>query len=81
MGTRAPTPSATSKSALKIRRWVVPLTLCIPLMIAWAPSAKAYGVLTHHQRIDQAYIASVNLSTAALAVSFTKPPMPDASGR
>ena len=55
MGTRAETPSATNKRALKIRRWVAPLTLCIPLMIAWPPSGKAYGVLTHHQLIDQAW--------------------------
>ena len=55
MGTRAETPSTTGKSALKIRRWVAPLTLCIPLMIAWPPSGKAYGVLTHHQLIDQAW--------------------------
>ena len=55
MGTRAETPSTTGKSTLKIRRWVAPLTLCIPLMIAWPPSGKAYGVLTHHQLIDQAW--------------------------
>jgi len=55
VGTRAATPSATSKSALKIRRGVAPLALCIPIMIASAPSAKAYGVLTHHQLIDQAW--------------------------
>jgi hypothetical protein len=55
VGTRAETPSTTGKSALKIRRWVAPLTVCIPLMIAWPPSGKAYGVLTHHQLIDQAW--------------------------
>ncbi len=55
MGTRAETPSAASKRAPKIRRSVVPLALCIPLMIAWPPSGKAYGVLTHHQLIDQAW--------------------------
>jgi hypothetical protein len=49
------TPSIISKSALNVRRWVAPLTLCIPLMIAWPPSGKAYGVLTHHQLIDQAW--------------------------
>ena len=54
MGTRAETPS-TSKSALKIRRWVAPLTLCIPLMVAGPPSGKAYAALTHHQLIDQAW--------------------------
>ena len=54
MDTRTETPSA-SKSALKIRRSVAPLALCIPLMIAWPPSSKAYGVLTHHQLIDQAW--------------------------
>jgi hypothetical protein len=55
VGGRAETPSTTGKSALKIRRWVAPLTLCIPLMIAWPPSGKAYWVLTHHQLIDQAW--------------------------
>ena len=54
MGTRTETPSA-SKRALKIRGWLAPLTLCIPLMIAWPPSGKAYGVLTHQQLIDQAW--------------------------
>jgi hypothetical protein len=38
-----------------IRRWVAPLTLCIPLLVACPPSGKAYGVLTHHQLIDQAW--------------------------
>jgi Zinc dependent phospholipase C len=46
---------SASKRALKIRRWLAPLTLCIPLMITWSPSGKAYGVLTHHQLIDQAW--------------------------
>ncbi len=55
MGTRAATPSTTTRIALKIPAWAVPLTLCIPLMIAWPPPAKAYGVLTHHQLIDQAW--------------------------
>ena len=55
MGTRAETPSATSKSALKIRRWLALLMLCIPLMIAWPTPGKAYGVLTHHHLIDQAW--------------------------
>jgi hypothetical protein len=55
VGTQAEKPSATSKSALRIRRWVAPVTLCIPLMIAWPPSGRAYGVLTHHQLIDQAW--------------------------
>ena len=58
MGTRAKTPSATSKSARKIRRWVAPLTLCISLMM-WPPSGQAYGVLTHHQLIDQAWNAVI----------------------
>ena len=48
MGTRA-------ASALKIRRWLAPLTLCVPLLIAWPPAGNAYGVLTHHQLIDQAW--------------------------
>ena len=52
MPTRAETSSTTGKSALKIRRWVALLTLS---MIAWPPSGKAYGVLTHHQLIDQAW--------------------------
>ncbi len=55
MDAPAETPSAIRRSALKIPRWVAPLTLCIPLMIAWPPSGKAYGVLTHHQLIDQAW--------------------------
>jgi len=54
VGTRADTPSATRNSALKIRTWVAPLTLCLPLL-AWPPSGEAYGVLTHHQLIDQAW--------------------------
>ena len=54
MRTRAETPSATRKSALKIRTWVAPLTLCLAL-IAWPPSGEAYGVLTHHQLVDQAW--------------------------
>ncbi len=52
MPTRAETSSTTGKSALKFRRWVALLTLS---MIAWPPSGKAYGVLTHHQLIDQAW--------------------------
>jgi Zinc dependent phospholipase C len=60
VGTRAGTSAATGKSALKIRglkpgRWVAPLTLCIPLILAWPSSSKAYGVLTHQQLIDQAW--------------------------
>jgi Zinc dependent phospholipase C len=55
VGTRAETPSTTSKSARKIPRWVVPLTLCIPLMTAWPRSGEAYGALTHHELIDQAW--------------------------
>jgi hypothetical protein len=55
VGTRAETPSATGKHALKIRQWIAPFTLCIPLMMAWPPSGNAYGVLTHHQLIDQAW--------------------------
>jgi hypothetical protein len=55
VGARAETPATTSKSALKIRRWIAPLTLYIPLMMAWPPSGNAYGVLTHHQLIDQAW--------------------------
>ena len=49
------TPLTTGKSALKIRRWVAPLTLCISLIIAAPPSGQAYGVLTHHQLIDEAW--------------------------
>ena len=55
MGTREETPSTTGKSALKIPRWAVPLTLCIPLMTAWPRSGEAYGALTHHELIDQAW--------------------------
>ncbi len=55
MGTRTETPSATSKSSLKLRRRVAPLALCLSLVIAWPPSGKAYAVLTHHQLIDQAW--------------------------
>jgi Zinc dependent phospholipase C len=60
VSTRAETSAATGKNALKIRglklrRWVAPLTLCIPLILAWPPSGKAYGVLTHQQLIDQAW--------------------------
>jgi Zinc dependent phospholipase C len=55
VGTRAETPSTTSKSGRKIPRWVVPLTLCIPLMTAWPRSGEAYGALTHHELIDQAW--------------------------
>jgi len=47
--------ATTRKSRIKIRRWVAPLTLCIALMLAWPPSGRAYGVLTHHQLIDQAW--------------------------
>jgi hypothetical protein len=54
VGTRAATPSTVARSELKIR-WGVPLVLCIPLMMAWPPSGEAYGVLTHHQLIDQAW--------------------------
>ncbi len=45
----------TAKRALKIRRWVAPLALCVSLMMASPPSGKAYGLLTHHQLIDQAW--------------------------
>lgn len=55
MGTRAETSSATSKNVLKIRRWVAPLTVCIQLMIGWPSSGQAYGLLTHHLLIDQAW--------------------------
>ena len=55
MDTRAETPSTTTRSALKIRGWAVPLTLCITLMMALPHPAKGYGVLTHHQLIDQAW--------------------------
>ena len=55
MGTTAETPSDTGKSALKIRRWVAPLALCLPVLLLWPPCGKAYGVLTHHQLIDQAW--------------------------
>ena len=55
MGTRAETPTTTTRSALKIRGWVAPLALCIPLMMASPHPGKAYGVLTHHQLIDQAW--------------------------
>jgi len=55
VGTRTETPSATSKSSLKLRRRVAPLALCLSLVIAWPPSGKAYAVLTHHQLIDQAW--------------------------
>lgn len=55
MGTREETPSTTGKSSLKIPRWAVPLTLCIPLMAAWPRSGEAYGALTHHELIDQAW--------------------------
>jgi hypothetical protein len=47
-------PSATRKRAPKIHRWLAPLALCIPLL-AWPPSGEAYGGLTHHQLIDQAW--------------------------
>ncbi len=60
MGTRAETSSTTRKRAprtrgLRLRRWVAPLAVCIPLILAWPSSGKAYGVLTHHQLIDQAW--------------------------
>jgi len=55
VGTSTETSSRFCESRLKIRRWLAPLTLCIPLMLVWAPSGKAYGVLTHHQLIDQAW--------------------------
>jgi hypothetical protein len=55
VGTRTEASSTTSKSAPKIRRWVAPLTWCIPLILVWPPSGNAYGVLTHHQLIDQAW--------------------------
>ena len=55
MDTRAETPSTTGKSALNIRRWVAPLALYISFLIAAPPSGQAYGVLTHHQLIDQAW--------------------------
>ena len=48
------TPSIHGRSAPKIR-WAIPLALCIPLMLALPSSGKAYGVLTHHQLIDQAW--------------------------
>jgi Zinc dependent phospholipase C len=59
VGTYAVTPSATARNALKIRGWVAPLTLCIPLMVAWPLPANAYGVLTHHQLIDQAWNTTI----------------------
>jgi len=31
------------------------MALCIPLTLAWSTPGKAYGVLTHHQLIDQAW--------------------------
>ena len=34
---------------------MAPLTLCIAFAMAWPPSVRAYGVLTHHQLIDQAW--------------------------
>ncbi len=38
-----------------MRGWTAPLILSIPLMIVWPPPGKAYGVLTHHLLIDQAW--------------------------
>ena len=55
MGTHTVLPSVANKSALGIRRWVALPALCISLMLASPPSGKAYGVLTHHQLIDQAW--------------------------
>ena len=54
MGTRTETPS-TTKRALKIRRWLAPLALCLSLAMTCPTPGKAYGVLTHHQLIDQAW--------------------------
>ncbi len=62
MGIRLETSSTTTRRALKIRGWVAPLTLCIPLMMAcassrqsiWrfdAPSADRSGV-EHGHRTD-----------------------------
>ena len=47
--------SSIRKSRLTIRRWMAPLTLCIAFAMAWPQSLRAYGVLTHHQLIDQAW--------------------------
>jgi len=55
VGMRAETSSSTPNIKLKIRRWLAPLVLCIPLMLGGPSSLKAYGVLTHHQLIDQAW--------------------------
>jgi hypothetical protein len=54
VGTRAATPSSTARSGPGIP-WLVPLTLCITLIMTLPPPADAYGVLTHHQLIDQAW--------------------------
>jgi zinc dependent phospholipase C len=54
-GTSTETPSGMRNSRPKIRRRVISLTLCISLMLAWPSSGKAYGILTHHLLIDQAW--------------------------
>jgi Zinc dependent phospholipase C len=54
VGARAETPSTTIGSAAKFHGWVA-LAVCIPLMMASPHPAKAYGVLTHQQLIDQAW--------------------------
>jgi hypothetical protein len=55
VGTSTRTSSSIRGTRLKICRRVAPLTLCIPLVIAWPSSGKAYSDLTHHELIDQAW--------------------------
>jgi hypothetical protein len=62
VGTRPETPltiTARAPKIRKIRRWLAPLALCIPLIMASPHPGKAYGVLTHHQLVDQAWNAII----------------------
>src|SRR4051794_38259993 len=47
--------SSNGRSMLTIRRRIAALMLYVVFAAAWPAPLRAYGVLTHHQLIDQAW--------------------------